>query len=154
MRRATRVLAKGDWPEAEIVGTVTLALDDRHRRRFRMTDDDGGPFLLDLDAAALLCDGDGLALDGGGILRVIAADEPVADVRCRSPVHAARLAWHIGNRHVAVQVLEDAILRIRDDHVLVQMLEGLGAEVTCHHAPFAPEPGAYANHGAAQSHGH
>lgn len=145
MRRATQIHRSGHWPEAEAVGTVTLAMDQRHRRRFRMTDDDGLVFLLDLAETALLDDGDGLALDGGGIIRVAAADEPVCDIIAQSPAHAARLAWHIGNRHTPLQVLDDVTLRILDDHVLVHMLEGLGASVRKRRAPFTPEPGAYSH---------
>ena len=146
MRRAiaVRSLAGGEGEQA--LATVTLAFDDRHRRRIRMTDDAGTPFLLDLPEATLLADGDGLALEGGGCIRVRAANEAVADLRCSSPAHAARLAWHIGNRHAPVQVLAANTLRIRDEAVLVRMLEGLGAAVTRRRAPFTPEPGAYAPH--------
>jgi urease accessory protein len=143
MRRAKEILRSGQWPAADCVGTVTLAMDQRHRRRFSMTDDDGVAFLLDLAEAVLLGDGDGLALHGGGIIRVAAAAEPVCDVTGKTPAHTARLAWHIGNRHTPIQVLDDVTLRILDDHVLVHMLEGLGAAVRKHHAPFTPEPGAY-----------
>jgi urease accessory protein len=66
----------------------------------------------------------------------------------------ARFAWHIGNRHAPVQVLSDGSLRIRDDHVLVAMLEGLGASVVRRRAPFSPEPGAYARNGHDKGHGH
>jgi urease accessory protein len=145
MRRAAQFHRSNHWPETACVGTVTLAMDQRHRRRFAMTDDDGQAFLLDLDEAAMLGDGDGLALDDGGIIRVVAADELVCDVTGKSPGHTVRLAWHIGNRHIPIQVLDDGTLRILDDHVLVQMLEGLGATVHQHLAPFCPEPGAYAH---------
>lgn len=150
MRRATAVLSAGNWPADAAVGEVTLAFDQRHRRRFRMTDDTGKPFLLDLARTVILADGDGLALDGNGVIRVRAAAEPVADVRAETAAETARLAWHIGNRHTPVQVLDDGTLRIRDDHVLVAMLEGLGAFVSLRQAPFSPEPGAYAGDG----HGH
>ena len=145
MRRTTQFHRCNHWTETACVGTVTLAMDQRHRRRFAMTDDDGQAFLLDLDEAAMLGDGDGLALDDGGIIRVVAADELVCDVTGKSPGHTTRLAWHIGNRHIPIQVLDDGTLRILDDHVLVQMLEGLGATVHQHLAPFSPEPGAYAH---------
>ena len=145
MRRATEIHRTGHWPEAEAVGTVTLAMDERHRRRFSMTDDDGEAFLLDLAEAALLNDGDGLALDDGGIIRVTAAIEPVCDVAGKNPAHTSRLAWHIGNRHTPIQVVDDITLRILDDHVLVHMLEGLGASVRRHQATFTPEPGAYSH---------
>jgi len=111
----------------------------------RLDDDAGAPFLLDLPEATALADGDGLALDGGGFIRVRAAPEAVLEVRGRDAAHTARLAWHIGNRHVPLQVLADGALRIRDDHVLAAMLEGLGAALERKSAPFAPEPGADAH---------
>lgn len=144
MRRAILHHEAGSWPEDKAVAAVTLGFEDRHRRRFRFDDDRGEAFLLDLASAVVLGDNDGLALEGGGFIRVRAAAEPVADIHCVSPAHTARVAWHIGNRHTPVQVLDDGLLRIRDDHVLVEMLRGLGAEVRCHEAPFSPEPGAYA----------
>ncbi len=153
MRRAIEVSPSGSWAPPDAASSVTLAFDDRHRRRIRMTDDAGEPFLLDLPEAVVLADGDGLVLDEGGMIAVRAAAEPVADISCAGAAHAARLAWHIGNRHAPVQVLADGALRIRDDHVLVRMAEGLGARVRRHRATFQPEPGAYAE-GAAHGHAH
>jgi len=156
MRRATDVKASGTW-SGSAASTVTLAFDERHRRRIRMTDDAGDAFLLDLPDAVLLADGDGLALEDGGVITVRAAEEPVADIQCRDAVHAARIAWHIGNRHTAIQVLDDGRLRIADDHVLVAMAEGLGARALRHSATFQPEPGAYAQtteHGHRHGHSH
>jgi urease accessory protein len=154
VRRATAVLSCGSWPTDAAVGSVTLAFDQRHRRRIRMTDDTGEPFLLDLAKAVVLADGDGLAVDGDGYIRVRAAAEPVADVCAATAAETARLAWHIGNRHTPVQVLGDGTLRIRDDHVLVAMLEGLGAVVTRRLASFTPETGAYAAAGDGRGHDH
>lgn len=157
MRRAIAVVSNRSWPEAETVGTVILVYHDRHRRRVRMTDDGGADFLLALPQAAVLKDGDGLVLEGGGVIQVRAASEAVADITAGSPEHLARLAWHIGNRHVPVQVLPNGVLRILDDHVLVDMVRGLGAEVARHRAPFAPEAGAYAvghTHEHAHDHNH
>ena len=150
MRRAIAVKPSGSWPNEEAVASVTLAFEERHRRRVRLNDDTGEGFLLDLEKPALLGDGDGLTLDAGGIIRVLVAHEPVANIQCDDGIHAARLAWHIGNRHTPVQVLGDGALRIGDDHVLVHMVEGLGGRVTRHLAPFDPEPGAYAG----GDHGH
>jgi urease accessory protein len=154
MRRAATHLPAGTWPSAQARATVTLAFDQRHRRRIRLADDSGEPFLLDLDSAVALGDGDGLALDGGGYIQVRAADEPVIDARGTSPAHAARLAWHVGNRHTAVQVLPDGGLRLRDDHVLADMLEGLGATIERKRAPFSPEAGAYAGHAHGRARDH
>lgn len=146
MRKATHHRPAGLWPADQAVATVTLSFHDRHRRRIRMIDDAGGEFLLDLPQATHLNDGDGLALEGGGFLLVKAAEEAVADVGCGSPEALARIAWHVGNRHMPVQVLEGGILRVPDDHVLVAMLQGLGAQVVRRRAPFAPEAGAYHGH--------
>jgi len=153
MRQAIHVKPQGSW-SGDAVATVTLAFDDRHRRRIRLKDDAGNAFLLDLAEAVLLSDGDGLELNDGGIIAVRAAAEPVADVRCQNAAHAARIAWHIGNRHTAIEVLNDGSLRISDDHVLVAMVEGLGAQVIRHDAPFQPEPGAYATKHQENKHEH
>jgi urease accessory protein len=157
MRRAVSHHRAGDWAADKEMASVTLPFEERHRRRVRLTDDAGEPFLLDLEHAVMLGDGDGLALEGGGVIAVRAAEEAVYDIRCRDSVHAARVAWHIGNRHTPLQVLPDGGLRMLRDHVLRDMVEGLGAEVTETVAPFAPESGAYASshgHGHAHGHGH
>jgi urease accessory protein len=145
MRRAIAVHTH--WPAAERCGSVTLPFDQRHRRRVAMTADDGTEFLLDLPSAAHLRDGDGLELEGGGFLQVIAAAEPVAEVACDGPAALARVAWHVGNRHMPVQVLDGGTLLVPDDHVLAHMLEGLGATVRRLTRPFQPETGAYERHG-------
>lgn len=149
MRRAIEVISAGNWTE-ENVSSVTLAYDDRHRRRIKMTDDDGEAFLLDLAKATRLEDGDGLRLETGEIIRVQAAVEEVMDVQCDDHIHTARIAWHLGNRHTPIEVLKNGILRLRYDHVLLHMVEGLGAKVTRAEAPFSPESGAY----SAESSGH
>ena len=154
MRRAIAVLPTGSWREAEPVATATLAFDQRHRRRMRMLDDAGEPFLLDLERPVTLADGDGLALVGGGVIRVRAAEEAVIEARGATTAEAARLAWHLGNRHAPVQVLADGTLRLRDDPVLAAMLRGLGARLIHRRAPFAPEPGAYAALGTSSDHHH
>lgn len=147
MRRAAIVHPAGTFDAARIVGSVTLTAHDRHRRRIRMLDDGGAEFLLDLPNAAYLRDGDGLVLDGGGVIAVRAAPEDVADLHAPTPEQGSRLAWHVGNRHVPVQVLAGGALRIQDDGVLIAMAERLGVRVERHRAPFQPEPGAYDPHG-------
>ena len=154
MRRVEHVEPAGAWSRGSARATVTLAYDDRHRRRVRLVADDGGEFLLDLAEALVLRDGDGLCLDDGAWLAVRAADEQVCDIACPSPEALARIAWHLGNRHLPVQFIEGG-LRIRDDHVIVAMLEGMGAAVARRTAPFDPEGGAYARgHGHAHAHHH
>lgn len=143
----TRVIPAGQWPPEAAVANVTLGFHDRHRRRLRMTDDAGAAFLLDLPAPVVLAEGDGLALAGGGVVRVRAALEAVADISPPSPAEGLCLAWHVGNRHTPIEVLPGGNFRILDDHVLVDLLTRLGASVVRRKAAFAPEPGAYASHG-------
>ena len=136
--------------------SVTLAYDDRHRRRIRMMDDHGEEFLLDLAQATYLQDGDLLELEDGQAITVKAAEEDILEVTCKSIEQAACVAWHIGNRHTPVEVLETGVMRLRYDHVLQHMLEGLGASCERKTGAFAPEPGAYASggHGGGHSHAH
>ena len=150
MRRAIAVHRRGAWPDEAAQDSVTLADLDRHRRRIRLVSDSGAPFLLDLARAQRLADGDGLELDDGGYLRVIAAPEPVIEISA-APTDLLRIAWHLGNRHLPLQVI-DGRLRIRDDHVIAEMVTGLGGEILRCDAPFDPEIGAYA--GAAHAHEH
>ena len=105
-----------------------------------MTGEGGTAFLLDLPHAAALRDGDGLVLDDGAIVRVAGKPEPLVEITATSAHDLARLAWHIGNRHTDVQVMGDT-LRIRRDHVLEDMLRGLGARMHALEAPFDPEQG-------------
>ena len=150
--RATNVLPTGGWPGDQEVASVTLDYDDRHRRRIRLRTDDDRAVQLDLDTATQLADGDGLQLENGGYVRVVAAHEDVADLRCNGLLETARIAWHVGNRHIPVEVLDDGVLRIRDDHVIVEMAERLGAVVNRLKAPFSPESGAYSEASSAASH--
>ena len=132
---------------------ATLDLDHRHRRRIRLETDAGVAFLLDLAEARMLAPGDGLILDNGDVVEIRAADEAVCDVSAESPAALARLAWHLGNRHLPTQIDHDRLL-IRDDHVIVDMLKGLGAEVRKVRVPFDPEGGAYGQHNHDTAHRH
>src|SRR5215213_10547980 len=98
-----------------------------------------------------MSEGDGLELDNGSYIRVRAAAEPVIEIAAETATDLLRIAWHIGNRHLPLQALEGR-LRIRADHVMATMVEGLGGRITRLQAPFDPEIGAYA--GAAQGHEH
>jgi urease accessory protein len=153
MRRAVALHRSGHWPEDETADIVTLAFLDRHRRRIRLVADSGEPFLLDLARAQRLGDGDGLELAEGGYVWVRAASERVIEITADTPTDLLRIAWHIGNRHLPVQAL-DGKLRIRDDHVIAAMVEGLGGTVARLEAPFDPELGAYAGDAPVQQHDH
>jgi urease accessory protein len=153
MRRAIRCEKARHWPAHEAKGSVTLAFDDRHRRRVKLKSDDGAEFLLDLAEARVLEEGDGLALDDGGWLGVRAAPEALMEVTAHGPEQLARLAWHIGNRHLQAQIEPERIL-IREDAVIADMLAGLGAHVHRVMAPFSPEGGAYDGHMPGYPHDH
>jgi urease accessory protein len=142
MRRAQHIERAGHWPRDKARGTVTLGYDDRHRRRIKLATDDGEDFLLDLPRTVVLERGDGLALDDGSWIEVRPANEPLIEVRAQSHRLFARLAWHIGNRHLPAQIFDDRIL-LREDAVIAEMLRGLGAELQRIEAPFTPERGAY-----------
>ena len=143
MRRAQSVRQAGQWDDAAAIDRVVLDASERHRRRVVLTGERGTTLLLDLPHAVMLRDGDGLVLDDGTVVRVDGKPEPLFEIATESEADRLRIAWHIGNRHVDVQIVGDR-LRIRRDHVLEAMLIGLGAHLTPIEAPFDPEFGAYA----------
>ena len=145
MIRATQVRAQHRWSEAP-ADTVVLDFDGRHRRRMAMTGTRGLEFLLDLENATVLRGGDALVLDDGRLVEVVAAPEPLLEIRGSDPQHLVRVAWHLGNRHLPTQITARG-LRIRRDHVIEAMVKGLGARVIEIEAPFDPEGGAYAGGG-------
>ena len=158
MLRAFCVVAAGRW-KGEPVDSVVLDFDDRHRRRIAMKGTRGLEFLLDLDEAVALRGGDGLMLDDGRFVEVVAAPEPLAEIRAADMAALVRVAWHLGNRHLPTELTRRA-LRIRRDPVIEEMARGLGASVVAIEAPFNPEGGAYAKgghdhgHGGHHDHGH
>jgi urease accessory protein len=161
MLRAIEHSPASNWPADAAKDRLTLDFDTRHRRRLTLTTVKGESILLDLPKAVAMADGDGLRLDDGRWLRVTAAHEPLAEVRCGSAHDLARIAWHLGNRHLPAEI-GGGVIRIRPDHVIEAMLERLGAAVTHVEAPFQPEGGAYGgtephaqnDHGHDHDHGH
>jgi urease accessory protein len=142
MKRACEIKPAGQWNEASAADCIALDANERHRRRIVLTGERGTRFLLDLPQAVALRDGDGLLLDDGAIVRVAGRPEALVEVMAANAEDLARLAWHLGNRHVDVQIVSDR-LRIRRDHVIEAMLRGLGAGLTPIEATFEPEGGAY-----------
>ena len=120
MQLDERASKSADWTERV---DVVLDAGERHRRRIVLTGERGTIFLLDLPQAVALRDGDGLVLDDGSVIRVTGKPEPLVEIAAASAHELARLAWHIGNRHIDVQIVGDR-LRIRRDHVLEPMLRG------------------------------
>lgn len=155
MITATRILPAGSFT-AEPADTLILERDDRHRRRLVMRCVNKTVFLLNLPEAQVMKDGDALELEDGRLILVKAKAERLLEVTARDPGHLVRIAWHLGNRHLPTQLLGDR-LRIREDHVIEDMLVKLGAEVRHVADAFDPEGGAYglgAVHGHEHGHGH
>ena len=146
MIRAIDIKRAANWT-GEAADSIVLAYDDRHRRRMAMTGTRGLEFLLDLAEAAPLHSGDALLLEDGRLVEVVSAAEPLLEIRCADPLHLARIAWHLGNRHLPAQISARSI-RIRRDHVIADMAARLGARVIEIEAPFEPEGGAYVEEAA------
>jgi len=152
MVRATGVRVAGASSSAS-VDCVVLDHDERRRRRIAMKGVRGTRFLLDLPQAVALRGGDLLELDDGRLVEVVAAAEQLAEVRAPHARDLARLAWHLGNRHLETQIVSEKKLRIRRDPVIEDMLRRLGASVIEIQAPFEPEGGAYGDDSAGAVHG-
>jgi urease accessory protein len=143
--RTSTILPAGTWDVAIATDRLTLDFDGRHRRRILLHTEAGHDVLLDLPHAARLRHGDGLLLDDGGIVFVQARAEALAEIHTHDTGDLLRIAWHLGNRHLPVQLAGENI-RIRADAVIEAMVTGLGGHVTHIDAPFDPEAGAYAHH--------
>jgi urease accessory protein len=143
--------------------TLTLTLDERIRSRRRVVLDNGQDAGIFLERGTTLKEGDQLLSESGYRVQVRAADEPLSVVQCDDPQQLARLCYHLGNRHVSLQIRPGNISYLHD-HVLDEMVRGLGLEPRSAKAPFEPEPGAYGgsaergrshtHHGAGHGHHH
>ncbi|GGK19379.1 urease accessory protein UreE [Salinarimonas ramus] len=158
MQRAISVVRRAAVKPEKVVDTVTLDHEGRNRRRIALTGDDGLAFLLDLDKAIALADGDAVKLEDGSLVRVKAAAQPLLEITAENPLRLVRLAWHIGNRHTPAEITAEAIY-IERDHVLAEMVRGQGGLAREVERPFHPERGAYDHdcghdHGHGHSHGH
>jgi len=155
--RATSITRKQEVGSQSATDTITLDRASRYRRRVALTSDGGREFLLDLPDATYLAHGDALVLDDGSLITVLAAPEPLLEVHAHDALELARIAWHIGNRHTPAEITPGAIY-IQPDHVLEDMVIGLGAHVHKVMRPFEPEGGAYGGKGPLQKghhhHGH
>jgi len=123
---------------------ISLESQDRHVRRKLLTLENGTEVLVDFGKAVKLENHDCLVLEDGRLIAINALPEDLLELRGRDALHLARLAWHIGNRHLEAQIEIERIL-IRPDRVIAAMLEGLGAKVSNVREPFSPEHGAYAH---------
>jgi urease accessory protein len=161
MLRATSIVRKPAVKADKVVDAVVLDHDARHLRRSTFKAERGLEFLLDLQQAAVIEDGDALKLEDGRLVQVKAAAQRLVEITTGDPARLLRLAWHIGNRHAPAEIGTDAIY-IEEDHVLVEMVRGLGAATRIVERPFKPERGAYHHdshdhahdHGPHHDHGH
>ncbi|WP_019916373.1 urease accessory protein UreE [Methyloversatilis discipulorum] len=133
--------------------TLTLSFELRAKCRLRTRLDSGEEVGLFLPRGTILRGGDRLAGKDGRVVAVRSTPETVIEARSADALLIARAAYHLGNRHVAVEV-QPGLLRLAADHVLAQMLVGLGLDVSETQAPFEPEAGAYGGHPAHHTHAH
>ncbi|MEO1774895.1 MAG: urease accessory protein UreE [Pseudomonadota bacterium] len=150
MIRAHGLRSAQDGDGITAQGVVTLEREARYRRRGVLTTEAGETLLLDLPEATELEHGALLMLEDGRAVEVRAAPEPLLEIRAEDARHLARLAWHIGNRHLPAEVQADRLL-IQRDHVIAEMVRRLGGMVAEVTEPFRPEGGAY---GHGRTHGH
>ncbi len=149
MIELTQLIDRGQRAEARL----TLPVEQRVRSRLRVELDDGRTAGLYLPRGTMLRGGDRLGSEDGMVVEVVAAAETVSTVYCDDITLLARAAYHLGNRHIPLQV-EAGWLRYHHDHVLDEMLEQMGLEVVVEQAPFEPEAGAYQQAGHGHHHSH
>jgi urease accessory protein len=137
------IVEKRIAPQARADAELALPFEERRKARQRTVLSSGEEVALFLDRGTILRGGDCLLGDDGRLIRVVAAPEPLMEVAASDASLLARAAYHLGNRHCPVEVRTSA-LRFPADHVLAEMLHGLGLEATPVSAPFEPEAGAYA----------
>jgi urease accessory protein len=137
------IVQKRIAPQAHADAELQLAFEERRKARQRTTLVTGEEVALFLDRGAILRGGDCLLSDDGQVVRIVAADEALMEVKSVDAGVLARAAYHLGNRHCPVEIGE-RMLRFPADHVLAEMLLGMGLAVTSISAPFEPEAGAYA----------
>ena len=138
-RRVFTIRPAGSFAAADAIDRVVLDADDRQRRRIVLAGEKGTKLLLDFERPVTLRDGDGLVLEDGSVVMVTGQAERLVEISAKAALDFVRLAWHVGNRHTDVQFVDRAF-RIRRDHVLEEMVKGLGATTTIVEAPFEPEP--------------
>lgn len=145
MTRATSVIRRPAVKPAAVADRITLDHEARGRRRLAMTSDGGVEFLLDLPRPMGLQHGDAIALEDGRLIEIRAAEEELLEITAATPLRLSKIAWHLGNRHAPAEVTDDAIY-VAPDHVLAEMVRGLGGQARPARRAFQPERGAYHGH--------
>jgi urease accessory protein len=153
MPRVAKIVAAGSGDGRPVVDTVILDPEQRRAPRGVVTGVKGTRCEFDLDKPVALRMGDLLVLDDGSMVEVVAQAEPLIEARAKELTALARLAWHLGDRHVAVQLFANR-LRVRRDPAIEALLARLGAKIVAIEAPFDPEAGAYAGAHGGHDHGY
>ena len=160
MLTCSKLISGGQGLAAALVkraATVELDWDVRQKSRFDATDSTGRAIGVFLPRGTLVRGGDVLVLEDGSLVRVQAAPQEVLRITAcaqhGSPFDLTRAAYHLGNRHVPIELQPDH-LKIEPDHVLADMLRAMHMTVVTVQEAFEPEGGAYSSHGHAQGHGH
>lgn len=153
MQKALSITRKAAVRPEKIIDSVSLDHEGRGRRRIVLTGEKGTEFLLDLEKTTVLNDGDAVKLEDGSLILIKAAPQTLIEVKSENPLRLLKTAWHIGNRHTPCEITANAIY-IEEDHVLAEMIRGLGCSMEIVSRPFQPERGAYDDHGHSHDHGH
>jgi urease accessory protein len=154
MARVVKIVAAGAVDGSRVIDTVILSPEQRRAPRGSVTGAKGTRCTFDLAEPIALRAGDLLVLDDGNLIEVVAEPEPLIEARAKDLTALARLAWHLGDRHVPVQLFPNR-LRVRRDAAIEALLARLGAKTVAIEAPFDPEGGAYTHtHDHGHEHGH
>ena len=153
MPRATQLVPSSERKPGRVVDTLILAFAQRQAQRGFLFGVKGTCVELDFAEPVRLRNDDVLLLDDGGFVEVVSEAEPLFEARAADPAALARLAWHLGDRHVPIELLPNR-LRVRREGDVEALLQASGAKIAAIEAPFEPEGGAYAVPGQVSHHHH
>jgi urease accessory protein len=138
MPRVTTIVRRPAVKADRVVATITLDYEARSRRQGTLRAEGGTDILLDLDMETTINDGDALRLEDGQLVQVMAAPEPLLEVKAENPLRLTRLAWHLGSQHGLVEVTNDA-LYVENNPAVAELVRGQGCTATPVERPFKPE---------------
>ena len=135
-----------DWLNSDEKYTLTLPAAERSLRHKKLVLDDGSYVYVDFDQVIYLQNLDALKLEDNNLIKIIAAKEKIMNITCKDSIHLSKIAWHIGNRHCPLQIIDEKNLRIEQNNVLFDMLQALDTKVNLDKDTFDPEQGAFSGH--------